>query len=39
MLVLDTILNDLALCTFACPAKYEYGIALRDNLEKIEKEG
>ena len=31
--------EDLALCTFACPAKYEYGIALRDNLEKIEKEG
>ncbi|MDV7145305.1 Na(+)-translocating NADH-quinone reductase subunit A [Tropicimonas sp. TH_r6] len=31
--------EDLALCTFACPAKYEYGLALRDSLEKIEKEG
>ncbi len=31
--------EDLALCTFACPAKYEYGIALRDSLTKIEKEG
>ena len=31
--------EDLALCTFACPAKYEYGDALRDSLAKIEKEG
>ncbi|RYH09762.1 Na(+)-translocating NADH-quinone reductase subunit A [Tropicimonas sp. IMCC6043] len=31
--------EDLALCTFACPAKYEYGLALRDCLTKIEKEG
>lgn len=31
--------EDLALCTFACPAKYEYGEALRDSLQKIEKEG
>ena len=31
--------EDLALCTFACPAKYEYGSALRDSLVKIEKEG
>lgn len=31
--------EDLALCTFACPAKYEYGTALRDSLAKIEKEG
>ncbi|SDK89339.1 Na(+)-translocating NADH-quinone reductase subunit A [Aliiruegeria lutimaris] len=31
--------EDLALCTFACPAKYEYGMALRDSLIKIEKEG
>jgi Na+-transporting NADH:ubiquinone oxidoreductase subunit A len=31
--------EDIALCTFACPAKYEYGSALRDNLAKIEKEG
>ena len=31
--------EDIALCTFACPAKYEYGTALRDSLTKIEKEG
>ncbi|WP_424989725.1 Na(+)-translocating NADH-quinone reductase subunit A [Fluviibacterium sp. S390] len=31
--------EDLALCSFACPAKYEYGLALRDSLVKIEKEG
>ena len=31
--------EDVALCTFACPAKYEYGVALRDSLQKIEKEG
>ena len=31
--------EDLALVTFACPAKYEYGSALRDSLKTIEKEG
>lgn len=31
--------EDLSLVGFACPAKYEYGLALRDCLEKIEKEG
>jgi Na+-transporting NADH:ubiquinone oxidoreductase subunit A len=31
--------EDLALVAFACPAKYEYGMALRDCLTKIEKEG
>jgi len=31
--------EDLALCAFSCPAKYEYGEALRDSLLKIEKEG
>lgn len=31
--------EDLALCTFACPGKYEYGPILRDNLTTIEKEG
>ncbi|WP_136442832.1 Na(+)-translocating NADH-quinone reductase subunit A [Pacificoceanicola onchidii] len=31
--------EDLALCGFSCPAKYEYGLALRDSLTKIEKEG
>ena len=31
--------EDVALCSFACPAKYEYGLALRDSLTKIEKDG
>ena len=31
--------EDLALCTFACPGKYEYGPLLRTLLDKIEKEG
>ncbi|MEM6415835.1 MAG: Na(+)-translocating NADH-quinone reductase subunit A [Pseudomonadota bacterium] len=31
--------EDLSLVGFACPAKYEYGEALRDCLTKIEKEG
>ncbi|WP_068083848.1 Na(+)-translocating NADH-quinone reductase subunit A [Polycladidibacter stylochi] len=31
--------EDLALCTFICHSKNEYGAALRANLEKIEKEG
>ncbi len=31
--------EDLGLVGFACPAKYEYGEALRDCLAKIEKEG
>ncbi|MDA7430811.1 Na(+)-translocating NADH-quinone reductase subunit A [Primorskyibacter aestuariivivens] len=31
--------EDLGLVGFACPAKYEYGEALRDCLTKIEKEG
>ncbi|MEM7524376.1 MAG: NADH:ubiquinone reductase (Na(+)-transporting) subunit A, partial [Pseudomonadota bacterium] len=31
--------EDLALCGFSCPAKYEYGLALRDSLTKIEREG
>ncbi len=31
--------EDLSLCTFVCPGKYEYGEILRDNLLKIEKEG
>ena len=31
--------EDLGLVGFACPAKYEYGLALRDSLSKIEKEG
>jgi len=31
--------EDLALCTFSCPGKYEYGPILRDVLTTIEKEG
>lgn len=31
--------EDLGLAGFACPAKYEYGLALRDCLMKIEKDG
>lgn len=31
--------EDLALCTFVCPGKYEYGPILRDNLDDIEKNG
>ena len=31
--------EDLALCTFVCPGKYEYGSILRKNLTLIEKEG
>lgn len=31
--------EDLALCTYVCPGKYEYGPVLRENLTRIEKEG
>ena len=31
--------EDLALCSFVCPGKYEYGSILRDCLTTIEKEG
>jgi Na+-transporting NADH:ubiquinone oxidoreductase subunit A len=31
--------EDLALCTYVCIGKYEYGPILRDNLARIEKEG
>lgn len=31
--------EDLALCTYVCPGKYEYGPILRDNLQRIQKEG
>jgi Na+-transporting NADH:ubiquinone oxidoreductase subunit A len=31
--------EDLSLCSFLCPAKNDYGAALRLNLEKIEREG
>ncbi|WP_028292903.1 Na(+)-translocating NADH-quinone reductase subunit A [Oceanobacter kriegii] len=31
--------EDLALCSFVCPGKYEYGPILRKNLTRIEAEG
>lgn len=31
--------DDLALCTFVCQGKYEYGPILRDSLTQIEQEG
>lgn len=31
--------EDLALCTFVCPGKYEYGSLLRESLTTIEREG
>jgi Na+-transporting NADH:ubiquinone oxidoreductase subunit A len=31
--------EDLALCSYVCPGKYEYGPILRENLTRIEKEG
>ena len=31
--------EDLALCTFVCPGKTDYGVILRDCLTTIEKEG
>lgn len=31
--------EDLGLCTYVCPGKYEYGPILRDVLTRIEKEG
>lgn len=31
--------EDLALCTYVCPGKYEYGPVLREMLTMIEKEG
>lgn len=31
--------EDLALCTFVCPSKYDYGPALRETLGQIERDG
>lgn len=31
--------EDLALCSFVCPSKYDFGGYLRNNLEQIEQEG
>ena len=30
--------EDLALCSYVCPGKYEFGPILRDNLTRIESE-
>ena len=35
--VLELDEEDLALCTYSCPSKYDYGLILRNILEKIEK--
>jgi len=37
--VLELDEEDLALCTYVCPGKVNYGPILRQNLETIEKEG
>lgn len=37
--VLELDEEDLALCTFVSPGKYEFGDILRDNLTRIEQEG
>ncbi|TWU02191.1 Na(+)-translocating NADH-quinone reductase subunit A [Stieleria varia] len=37
--VLELEEEDLGLCTFVCPGKYEYGSLLRENLTTIEREG
>lgn len=37
--VLELEEEDVALCTFVCPGKYEYGSLLRDNLTTIQREG
>ena len=37
--VLELDEEDLALCTYSCPSKYDYGSLLREMLTKIEEEG
>lgn len=37
--VLELDEEDVALCTFVCPGKYDYAAILRENLTIIEKEG
>src|SRR5690606_16430849 len=36
---LELVEEDLALCSYVCVGKYEYGPILRDNLTRIELEG
>ena len=31
--------EDLALCSFVCPGKHDFGPILRENLDKIMREG
>lgn len=31
--------EDLGLCSFVCPGKYDYGSILRQNLIRIERDG
>ena len=31
--------EDVALCSFVCPSKVDYGVYLRSVLTKLEKEG
>ena len=31
--------EDLALCSFVCPSKQNYGLALRETLNRIAKDG
>ena len=37
--VLELDEEDLALCSFVCPGKHDFGSLLRENLTKIELEG
>ena len=37
--ILELDEEDLALCTYSCPSKYDYGSLLREMLTKIEEEG
>ncbi len=37
--VLELDEEDLSICTYSCPSKYDYGSILRNILEKIEKDG
>ena len=37
--ILELDEEDVALCTFVCPGKYDYASVLRENLTIIEKEG
>ena len=37
--ILELDEEDLALCTYVCPGKVNYGPLLRQNLDIIEKEG